>query len=125
MGSILAPDDLKVGKYIAVHSAARRAASEAPSEAADESPAARHGQFPAGVPLQVRAVSLPFLVCGVLQPGGGHSGPVVLDLRRVRLIGVNKSFVDAIAGFVDSDQPEGPGSGSVTAVAEAGAKSQA
>ena len=109
MGSILAPDDLKVGKYIAVHSAARRSALDGSSESPDESGAARHGQFPAGVPLQVRAVSLPFLVCGVLQPGGGHSGPVVLDLRRVRLIGVNKSFVDAIAGFVEPSEPEGQG----------------
>jgi len=57
------------------------------------------------MPLQVRAISLPFLACAVLQPGGGHAGPVILDLRGVRLMAVARQFVRAIATFERPDEP--------------------
>ena len=116
-GSILAPDDLRVGAYVAVHSlaAAPRACPEEPERRMSGRPCREWPPLGFGMPLQIRAISLPFLACAVLQPGGGHVGPVILDLRGVRLIAVSRQFVRAIAEFkqresagnevVDAHQP--------------------
>ena len=99
--SILAPDDLRVGSYVAVH-------SPVPSPAPPESEADRRGlsrfrqENPApmaGIPLQIRGISLPFLACAILGPGGSHSGPVIIDLRTVRLIRLTRQFLGAIRRF--------------------------
>ncbi len=100
-GSLLAPDDLRVGAYVALHSllATPRQPLEEPELRPHIRPRRDAPVLGYGMPVQIRAVSLPFLVCAILQPGGAHSGPAILDLREVRLIGVSRQFVRAIAGF--------------------------
>jgi len=107
-GSILAPDDLRVGTYVALHSvaAAPRTCPEEPERRMSGRRCREGPPLGFGMPLQIRAISLPFLACAVLQPGGGHVGPVILDLRGVRLIAVSRQFVRAIAEF---KQPEADG----------------
>ncbi len=107
-GSILAPDDFRVGAYVAVHSvaAAPRTCPEEPERRMSGRPCREGPPLGFGMPLQIRAISLPFLACAVLQPGGGHVGPVILDLRGLRLIAVSRQFVRAIAEF---KQPEADG----------------
>ncbi len=58
---------------------------------------------PPGVPLQVVGTSLPFAACAVIHPGGGQSGPIIVDLRNIRLAKINTEFIDSITSF----QPEG------------------
>lgn len=100
-GSILAPDDLEVGCYVAVHSETR---TKAPVDLDSASMQPRiqpelRNPCPLGIPLKIRAVSLPFAACAILQPGGGHTGPLILDLRTVRLVRVSRQYVRAIATF--------------------------
>jgi hypothetical protein len=113
-GSILAPDDIHVGFYVALHS------SSAPHQSCDQSQRRPAGlsdlsdpPLGAGMPLLVRAISLPFVACAILQPGGGHAGPVIIDVRHLRLIKVSSGFVRAIAEFkmAGSDEAEPPVSG--------------
>jgi hypothetical protein len=113
-GSILAPDDLRVGAYVTVHSAATvpRNGREEPERRMSGRPCRASPPIGFGMPLQIRAISLPFLACAVLQPGGGHVGPVILDLRGLRLIAVSRKFVRAIAEF---NQPEAGGAEDVGA----------
>jgi hypothetical protein len=54
---------------------------------------------PRGVPLRVLGVSLPFVACAILKPGGGECGPTILDVRRVRLARLDPSYVEAISSF--------------------------
>ena len=56
-----------------------------------------------GVPLRVLGISLPFLVCGVLQPGGQELGPQIVDVRRTSLALLDEAYVQAI---IDFRQPE-------------------
>lgn len=107
-GSILTPDDLRIGAYVAVHSvtAVPRTCAEEPERRMSGRPCRESPPLGFGMPLQIRAISLPFLACAVLQPGGGHVGPVILDLRSLRLIAVSRQFVRAIAEF---KQPEADG----------------
>lgn len=109
IGSLVSPDDFFIGSHVTVHSLAHpshaRLADGAP-RTASLSPSVAGGAPPAGMPLQIRAVSLPFLVCGVLQLDGTHLGPVILDVRRVRLIRVSRQFVRAIMAF---NHPESQG----------------
>jgi hypothetical protein len=124
-GSILTPDDLRVGAYVAVHSAAAapRTCPEEPERRMAGRPRREGPPLSFGIPLQIRAISLPFLVCAVLRSGGGHIGPVILDLRGVRLIAVSRQFVRAIAGFkqpnTDGDENVGARRSRPTADAEA------
>lgn len=99
--SILAPDDLRVGSYVAIHSSVP---SQTPADAEPERRG--HARFRpenpapmAGIPLQIRGVSLPFLACAILGPGGTYSGPVIIDLRTVRLIRLSRQFIGAIRRF--------------------------
>ena len=101
MGSILAADDLAPQMFVAVHSPRRpsgvvRRAGPRGIEVHEEPLAS---PVPPGVPLQVMASSLPFVVCSVLEPGGNLDGPVILDLRAVRLTRLTREFVTAVAAF--------------------------
>lgn len=121
----LAPDDLRCGTWIAVAGprrrrvhrrrtlASARGMTEAyfqalQSEAPPEPPEAEHP--PVGVPLQLRGISLPFLVCAVLMPGGATAGPIVLDMRKLELVRLAPSYVRAVKAFPthDSDAPDEP-----------------
>ena len=99
MGLILAADDFTAGDYVAVHSV-QPIASRAFRAKQD---ILAHCQFmspvPPGIPLRVLEVSLPFVACGLLEPGGCESGPVIIDIRVVRLCRIRSVFVDAIKAF--------------------------
>ncbi len=107
-GSLLAPDDLRVGSYIVIHSAAmpRRSAGESDVESMGRLTESMTFIAP-GMPLQVKAVSLPFVACGLVQPGGGQAGPVILDVRGLKLMAVSHKFVAAIRGFKRSERDKG------------------
>ncbi len=94
MGTILAPDDISAGIHVAIHSV------NLPKNRSSRSlvtPALL--PVPLGVPMQVLEVSLPFVACEIVEPGGGVSGPALLDLRFVRLCRLNDRFVNAITAF--------------------------
>ncbi len=100
MSLILAVDDVTPGMFAAIHSCWRpraiiRRGQPIATETALESPA----PVPPGVPLRVIGVSLPFAACAVVQPGGEEAGPVIVDLRAVRLSRLDPAFVDSIASF--------------------------
>ena len=61
---------------------------------------------PAGYPMRVLEVSLPFAACVVIEPGGSESGPAIIDLRSFQLCRVSKEFVEAIQGFKDQNEEE-------------------
>ena len=58
------------------------------------------------VPLKIVGVSLPYLVCGMLNPGGDRSGPVILDTRKVRVCRLTSEHVNAIVDFKVEDEDE-------------------
>ena len=81
-GLLLAPDDLTVGKYVAIHNAKGSNVTLAFS----------------GVASEVMAINLPFVV---LRPGYSE-GTITEDVRHVNLMAVTDDFVRAQA-----PQPEG------------------
>ncbi len=100
-GSILAPDDLRTGMYVAIHAGMplRHATLEQAATAIVEAKLAdARGPSP-GMPLLVMSISLPFVACGWLQPGGQIAGPVLLDIRRYSLQRVSRHFVNTIRNF--------------------------
>jgi hypothetical protein len=104
-------DDLKPDMYVAVHSfkgATNAAFSRRMREAGAPTltpPESIH-PVPRGVPLKVLATSLPYVACGVLNPGGGFAGPVILDIRRERLCRLTRDFVEAITAFETQEENE-------------------
>ena len=91
---------------IRLASGGNRAVAAVPALAAD-AVAAAFAQV--GVPLRVVGISLPFVACGVLKPGGGLDGPVIIDLRYVQLSRLTREFVVAIEQFTSDDaEPESP-----------------
>lgn len=98
MGILLKADDLAKGQFVAVHSLspiARLCREHSDERDAGSSPA----PVPPGFPLRVLEVSLPFVACSLLQPGGKESGPMIIDLRNVRLCRLNNGFIEAIKDF--------------------------
>ncbi len=57
-----------------------------------------------GIPMRVLGISLPFVVCGVLYPGGREVGPEIIDVRSVRLVSLDPSYVQAIIDFKDPEE---------------------
>ena len=108
MGTILAPDDLSIEMYVAVHSPKKPGCvvrvHGAPGFEFQE--AERPAPVDPGVPLQVLGISMPFVACSILEPGGTLAGPVILDLRRVSLMRLTPDFIAAIIAFELQTQPE-------------------
>lgn len=109
MGMLLAADDISAGDYVAVHS---------PEPRVIRNLRGMHGEVPIcqhvmpvtpGVPMRVLEVSLPFVACSLVEPGGCESGPAIIDLRLVRLCRINNDFVEAIRSFSTNDDDETPG----------------
>ena len=86
-GLLLAPDDLTVGKYVAIHSAKGSNVSLAFS----------------GVASEVMAINLPFVV---LRPGYSE-GTITEDVRHVNLMAVTDDFVRAQAPQPVGGQDDG------------------
>lgn len=95
---ILNPDDLNVGEFVAVHSlrAAATTSIETPRDFAMARANRPKSPVPLGAPVEVIAVNLPFVLVAVVLPGGGSSGPVLLDIRDVRLMPVPEEMVHAL-----------------------------
>lgn len=59
-----------------------------------------------GVPHKVLGLSWPWAVFGVLIPGGEVDGPIIHDLRNVKCMRLEKSYVDAIKAFEKPEQED-------------------
>ncbi len=113
MSSRVAPDDLDLGMFVTIHSELVREPEagldeyfpgmKAPRSNGDSLPA------PLGVPLQVQGISFPFILCGVLSPGGEIGGPIVVDLRSVQLCKLAENYIKAIATFPVVKKPSSDG----------------
>jgi hypothetical protein len=98
MGTVLKADDLTKGQFVAVHSLsplARFCQENSDERDANVPPA----PVPPGFPLRILEVSLPFVACSLLQPGGKESGPTIIDVRNVRLCRISSGFIRAIKAF--------------------------
>lgn len=108
MGMLLTADDLAPEMYVTVHSA-KPLFSHAPNRGGAREPQISPAMLPIqpGIPLRVLGVSLPFVACSILNPGGTYSGPVILDVRMVHLSRLNSDYIGAIIAFDDAgDVPE-------------------
>ena len=99
MSTILAADDLTPGIYVAVHSMKWLAANSHSEDQHTAHCPSSLGGLPMGVPLRVLEVSLPYACCAVLEPGGSEAGPVILDVRVIRLVRLREGYVRAIEEF--------------------------
>lgn len=95
---ILNADDLNVGEFVAVHSlrAVASTSIDTPRDFAMARANRPKSPVPLGAPVEVVAVNLPFVLVALVLPGGGSSGPVLLDLRDARLMPVPEEMVRAL-----------------------------
>ena len=102
---IRVPDDMNPGDWIARHTDARGRSRRGRIVIDDEGNRLRLGceedaeSIPEGAPMKVLGMSLPYIVCSVLQPGGEERGPKILDVRHTRFIRLDPGYVEAIAQF--------------------------
>lgn len=99
---ILAPDDIQVNTYVSIHSVRAQLKGERSSNRRDQAAyvvIAEALPVPLGVPLRVLSVSLPFVLCAVVDPEGAESSPAIIDVRVHRLTPTTESFVDALRQF--------------------------
>lgn len=100
MSVILEADDLNVDDYIAVHATKyHRILPSRESAWAIRQLILVRPPVPLGIPLRILGISLPFVVCSLLEPGDNESGPVILDLRTVQVCRLDEDFIDAIKRF--------------------------
>ncbi len=93
MGSVLSVDDIEIGQTVAVHSF-----RPTPGAVIDRGVAIPDtiGHIPCGVPILVKALSLPFVACEVISSEGEEVGPAIIDIRKVRLCKLKNEYVQAI-----------------------------
>jgi hypothetical protein len=99
---LLSPDDLAPRMYITIHSGRvkRRSIFDMIENDNDDLEAIRSAPTPpAGVPMQILELNLPYVACSVPVPGGTAKHPVILDIRNVCLQRVDPKFVRAIRKF--------------------------
>ena len=102
---IRTPDDLSPGDWITRHTDARRRTRRGRIVVDEDGDRIRLdceddvANIPEGVPLRVLGLSLPYVVCSVLHPGGEERGPAILDVRQTRFARLDPSYVEAIATF--------------------------
>ena len=106
----IAPDDLGVGEFVAVVEPKQaRNAKFMVGRDPDGDPIVmvnpeQQNQGVPGVPHKVLGISWPWVVFGVLIPGGKVDGPVIHDLRKINCMRLDASYVNAIKAF---EKPEG------------------
>lgn len=49
-----------------------------------------------GMPLLVKAISFPYIACGVISIEGDELGPVVVDVRKIRVCVLSGEYVTAL-----------------------------
>ncbi|MDP7005507.1 MAG: hypothetical protein QF718_04790 [Phycisphaerales bacterium] len=116
----IAPDDLGVGEFVAIiEPKTKQKLRMMMGRDEDGDPIMMpHPEQPrqctAGVPHKVLGISWPWAVFGVLMPGGKVDGPIIHDLRKIKCMRLDDSYVNAIHAFqkpeVDSkaEEPEMP-----------------
>jgi hypothetical protein len=101
----IAPDDLKIGEFIAVvEPKQRQKAQLIMGRDEDGDPIVINhtrntNTATAGVPHKILGISWPWVVFGVLIPGGEVDGPIIHDLRKIRCMRLDASYVKAITAF--------------------------
>ena len=112
MSTILNADDLATGMFVAVHSPSPqnrlRFRPSDVEESAIELIERPPSPVPPGVPMRILGISLPFLACAVLKPGGGLDGPVIVDVRAVRLSRLSSGYIAAISNFEPTAEQPAP-----------------
>jgi hypothetical protein len=114
----IAPDDLNVGDFVAVIEPKQprkpkiiMGRDQDGDPIVMMNPNSNQGGS-AGVPHKVLGLSWPWVVFGVLVPGGEVDGPVIHDLRKVKCMRLDDSYVEAIKSFVKPEpvleEPEMP-----------------
>ena len=108
----LAPDDLCTDLFVTVHAhqtrrkavmrdpRGRRPSVEVVKDAMED----ENGQF--GIPLRIIGLSLPFVACAIIEPGGREAGPTILDIRKVKICRLDESYVQALTSFNVDDEEE-------------------
>lgn len=109
----VAPEDLQVGDFVAVVSPKRKQRPKiVMGRDSDGDPVVMHlakdESGAEGVPHKVLGLSWPWIVFGVLVPGGEIDGPVIHDLREIKCMRLDDGFVQAIQRFEkpERSQPE-------------------
>lgn len=101
----IAPDDLKIGEFVAVvEPKQRQRAQLIMGRDEDGDPIVinhtrNSDTDTAGVPHKILGISWPWVVFGVLIPGGDVDGPIIHDLRKIRCMRLDESYVNAITAF--------------------------
>ena len=102
----IAPEDLQVGDFVAVlEPKTERKPNMIVGRDADGDPMVMRmptddsKQAIAGIPHKVLGVSWPWIVFGVLVPGGEVDGPIIHDLRKIKCMRLGRGYVDAIKEF--------------------------
>lgn len=107
MSTILTADDLEPGLHVAVHGRRQPLRMQMPRDGDDDEVVIHHSGGmatpPAGVPLRIIELALPFAACAVIEPGNGEAGPIIVDTREVHLMRLPTQYVDAIVGFGEHD----------------------
>ena len=94
MGSILSFDDIEIGQAVAFQSCFKtNGTSPSFQPLCLQSP---FGLVPAGAPMRVKGMSLPFDACEVISPDGAKIGPAIVIMRRVRICQLSDEYVNAI-----------------------------
>lgn len=104
----IAPEDLKVGDFVAVIQPKQYTKPKfMMGRDPDGDPIVMQmskEQLPTeGIPHQVLGISWPWIVFGVLVPGGEVDGPIIHDLRTIKCMRLDESYVNAISAF---EKPE-------------------
>jgi hypothetical protein len=115
----IAPDDLEIGDFVAVIEPRQRQRPKlvmGRDEDGDPimiSHASSNSDQIAGVPHKILGLSWPWAVFGVLIPGGEVDGPIIHDLRKIKCMRLDESYVAAITAFkkpskAEEQKPEVP-----------------
>ena len=118
----IAPDDLGVGDFVAVIEPKPKTRKARMMMGRDEDgdpimlpmPDPEGRNPGAGVPHKVLGISWPWAVFGVLVPGGKVDGPIIHDLRKIKCMRLDASYVNAIKAFekpeaeIKAEEPEMP-----------------
>ena len=101
---MIPPDDLRPGDWVTRHVDLRKQRDVNPAFNVEGDTIRRcdfemdAGVLP-GIPLRIRGVSYPYVVCSVLFPGGAEGQLEILDVRKDRLVALDDSYVSAISRF--------------------------
>ena len=97
----IAPDDLDLDQYITVHSDVRPKPSldtedVVPPDVMHAIMASNMNRKHHGVMMRVVALALPYVYCQPVLPNHENPGPVVLDVRDVKLMAIDPVMIDRL-----------------------------